>query len=97
MDTLSSPTPRSRGNVAYSRPSMAEKKFLAWKYAVRCVGVWRHREGFRALQGFEARTSSELGRRTAAEVPWLEYDGGGWLEWGAWTLAGAQVGALRPV
>ena len=56
MDTQSSPTPRSRGNVAYSRPSTARTKLSGKNYAVACVGIPRH---FRAL------------RRSATPTPML--------------------------
>ena len=62
MDTQSSPTPRSRRKVAYSRPSTARTKFSGKKYAVRCVWAYGATERhFRAL------------RRSAAPQPMLPH------------------------
>ena len=59
MDTQSSPTPRSRRKVAYSRPSTARTKFSGKNYAVSCGLLRATERHFRAL------------RRSAAPRPML--------------------------
>ena len=50
-----------------------------------------------ALVRPEARTSSQLGRRTSADVPSLEYDGCAWLWWGVGDVSMCAGGCAETV
>jgi hypothetical protein len=69
-------SPRSRGNVAYSRPSTAKKKFSSnyKKYAVRCVGVSRDCEEVSCIAGV-CRTKPRATTPHARALFRIDYEG----------------------